>query len=465
MGDFIITRDKISSAISAQFISSVRVSVNKSLQVDYISSKTGNGIVFNDSLTIPIVTFPSGGILTLGPNSIVDLGENSSLCVDVIKPSKSGSPIQINGSLVIDKISPNTGSVLSIGGSLCIEAGKTLLVDRIKSKSGSPIQIDTSLVLDPEVIFVNNIFPSTGSLLSINSSVCVAASGNLAVDTIVSKTGNIPITIDDSLCVTGTLSVNDLSPKTGTLITTNSSLCVNGEIQVDTIRGKSTSTTIDNSLCVNGSLAVNVISSKTGTVLTVNNSLCINGEIQVDTIKGKSTSTTIDNSLCVNGSLAVDVISSKTGTVLTVNNSLIVSDISSSNDLSISSVGSIGLNASSVTVATGAGGFILPHASVNQLTNINTAVTINSTAGLIETQTATTGAQDFDTFLVNNNRVTSSSIVIAILTGYSPGVYGTNGLPVINVNNIGTGAFEIVLINTHDTNALNGTVQIAFLVV
>ncbi len=340
MSDFIVTRDRNLSAVAAKLVNSVRVCVNKSLQVDHISSKSGKGINFNDSLVIPALTFPSGGVFTMGPSSVftlgsgsvINLGANSSLCVDVIKSSSDG-PIQINdsvcitGSLTIDRISPKTGSVLSVGGSLCVEAGRSILVDRIVSKSGGPIQIDASLVLDPEVIFVNNIFPSLGSLVSINSSVCVAASANLAVDTIVSKTGNLPVTIDDSLCVNGTILTDSIAGKTGP-ITFDSSLCINGSLAVDVIKSKTAGpVTIDDSLCVNGSLIVSFIRGKPGTLtLTVDDHLLVTDSLSVDVISPVTGSlVTVDASLCVNGNITGDhLITDLTNTILGQNPGLSV---------------------------------------------------------------------------------------------------------------------------------------------
>ncbi len=162
-----MTRDRTFRALNAQSFKSNKLCVNNSLQVNYISSKSANNIAFN-------------------------------------------GPLCINDSLSVNSITPKSGSALNINGSLCVQEGRTLSVDRIKSKSGAPIQIDASLVLDPEVIFVNNIFPSTGSVVSVNASLCISASRNLAVDTITSKTPNGPITVNDSLCALVGIKTPDL---------------------------------------------------------------------------------------------------------------------------------------------------------------------------------------------------------------------------------------------------------------
>lgn len=101
--------------------------------------------------------------------------------------------------------------------------------------------------------------------------------------------------------------------------------------------------------------------------------------------------------------------------------------------------------------------------TVTQATSITTGVTINSDAGVITTVSATTAALGKSTFTVTNSSVEAGSIVIPAIVNYA-GTYTTNGTPVVTVNNITAGAFDVNLLNVHTTNALSGVVKIAFFV-
>lgn len=102
--------------------------------------------------------------------------------------------------------------------------------------------------------------------------------------------------------------------------------------------------------------------------------------------------------------------------------------------------------------------------TVTQATDINTAVTLNASAGVITTVTPDTLAQVSDTFTVNNTSVLATSVVIAHIVDYG-GAYGTNGLPVVNVDNIAAGSFDIVILNADMDTALGvGPLQIAITV-
>lgn len=100
-------------------------------------------------------------------------------------------------------------------------------------------------------------------------------------------------------------------------------------------------------------------------------------------------------------------------------------------------------------------------ATVTQATSITTPVTINSSIGLITTQTTTAAAGGSPTFTVNNNAVTSSSTILVSINDYS-GIPATNGLPVILITTILNGSFAINIMNCHSVNALNGTLDIVF---
>lgn len=100
---------------------------------------------------------------------------------------------------------------------------------------------------------------------------------------------------------------------------------------------------------------------------------------------------------------------------------------------------------------------------VTQLTSITTGVTLSKPAGVITTVAATTTAAGSSTFTVTNTAVTATSIVSAFIQNYA-GTYATNGFPVVSVNNVTSGAFNIVISNVHATNALNGILKIGFVV-
>lgn len=145
-----------------------------------------------------------------------------------------------------------------------------------------------------------------------------------------------------------------------------------------------------------------------------------------------------------------------TSIVLTAPSISLTSDV---NDINLTS-------ADAVIFATGAGGISFPKATVSQATNINTAVTINSSAGVITTVAATTAVTSADRFTVNNNRVSAASVVHVTLVQYEGGGgYGADGLPAVAVGSISNGAFTIDVINTSTANPLAGAIKIAFTVV
>lgn len=99
--------------------------------------------------------------------------------------------------------------------------------------------------------------------------------------------------------------------------------------------------------------------------------------------------------------------------------------------------------------------------NVTQLTNLSTAVATSASTGVITTVSATTAANSSSSFVVNNPRAISSSTVILTINNYA----GTQGRPVVRANGVTDGQFTVVLTNVDDTNALNGVVKIAYLIV
>ncbi|NBO99908.1 MAG: hypothetical protein EBU90_07235 [Proteobacteria bacterium] len=120
------------------------------------------------------------------------------------------------------------------------------------------------------------------------------------------------------------------------------------------------------------------------------------------------------------------------------------------------------LNTGNFTIAQGSSAN-LGQASITQQTGITNGVTINSTSGVITTVSATITAGSSSSFTVTNSAVRSSSAVIASMGDYS-GTYDTNGVPLIYVDSITNGSFNIRIYNSHATNALNGTLKIKFIV-
>lgn len=116
-----------------------------------------------------------------------------------------------------------------------------------------------------------------------------------------------------------------------------------------------------------------------------------------------------------------------------------------------------------ITLDTGSGGISFPKATVTQLTSLTTGVTVNSTAGVITTVTATLAPNATASFVVTNNRVAATSVVVAGVQTYS-GTFGTNGIPTVAVSAVVAGSFTATLANSHGTAALDGTVDISFLV-
>lgn len=107
----------------------------------------------------------------------------------------------------------------------------------------------------------------------------------------------------------------------------------------------------------------------------------------------------------------------------------------------------------------------MPALAVAQATSITTAVTGNSTVLSITTQAATAAAGASQTFTVNNNLVTAASKIFVEVNSYA-GTFTTNGIPVLNVDNIVAGtSFDIVISNAHSANALNGVLVIKVLII
>lgn len=99
--------------------------------------------------------------------------------------------------------------------------------------------------------------------------------------------------------------------------------------------------------------------------------------------------------------------------------------------------------------------------TATQLTSTTTSVTLAAYNGVITTftQTAATGVSV--TFTVTNSLVVAGDNVRASVVDYA-GTFSTDGIPVVSVDNIIDGAFNIVISNVHAANALSGVLKIGF---
>lgn len=104
-------------------------------------------------------------------------------------------------------------------------------------------------------------------------------------------------------------------------------------------------------------------------------------------------------------------------------------------------------------------------ANVTQLVSINTGVTASGQAGVITTFAAATVAQDNDVFTVTNTLVTATSVILLQLADYSGDFDGTDGTPLVFVDTIAAGSFDIIIYNAHATTPLNGTLDIHYSVI
>lgn len=103
--------------------------------------------------------------------------------------------------------------------------------------------------------------------------------------------------------------------------------------------------------------------------------------------------------------------------------------------------------------ATGAGG------AVTQLTNAATGVTLNKVCGQITTVALTTAAAAEERFTVTNSTVDANDVVALSTT------YNGDGTPVLSVQKMAAGAFDVVISNVHASAAFNAVMVINFVVI
>lgn len=100
----------------------------------------------------------------------------------------------------------------------------------------------------------------------------------------------------------------------------------------------------------------------------------------------------------------------------------------------------------------------LTRSSVSQGTSLTSGVTIYSPAGFIFTlTTGTLATGGSSSFTVSNNAVRADSIILSNIVHH-----GGNGIPVARINNVTEGSFGVSLRNIDLTNAMTGSVKLAF---
>ena len=105
------------------------------------------------------------------------------------------------------------------------------------------------------------------------------------------------------------------------------------------------------------------------------------------------------------------------------------------------------------------------HEAVVQFPNINTGVTLNDFVGVILTVSSTLDPGSSVSFTVTNSYAYTDSVFLVSVIDYS-GTYGTDGFPIVNIDrSASNGQFDIVLINAHGTNLLDGAITINFMIV
>ena len=96
-----------------------------------------------------------------------------------------------------------------------------------------------------------------------------------------------------------------------------------------------------------------------------------------------------------------------------------------------------------------------------QATAANGAATLNQGSGTITTESVTTAAGSSYTLTLGNNQITSKSVILASVANGS----NSQGDPSVQLVTPGSGQATIIIVNRHATQAFNGTLKIAFLVI
>jgi len=108
---------------------------------------------------------------------------------------------------------------------------------------------------------------------------------------------------------------------------------------------------------------------------------------------------------------------------------------------------------------TGQNALNFKQATVTQITNLTTAVSLNGASGIITTVSATTPSLSTETFTVNNTSVSATSVVLVSLSNYS----GSTLPPQVTSSQTVAGSFQIQVSNL-GASALDGALTISFMV-
>lgn len=108
------------------------------------------------------------------------------------------------------------------------------------------------------------------------------------------------------------------------------------------------------------------------------------------------------------------------------------------------------------------GGILLDDGTVTQGTSVTTTVVLDKPAGIVSCFTSTAAAGVHVKFTVTNSFATASSVILANVCDYSGAVDGSAGQPTVYVDNITSGAFDLIVYNSDSTQALAGVVKVAF---
>ncbi len=200
-------------------------------------------------------------------------------------------------------------------------------------------------------------------------------------------------------------------------------------------------------------LSIGAVGSPALTLSSTADSVLISGgEAAVDSVQ-------INSSATASG---IDINSGSNGATIDSSGAIVLTSTQSSSGAI--SIRSSEANAGGVTITCGTGGLtIAPVVNVTQLTNITTAVTANGQSGVITTVSATTGIGATESFTVNNTRVTTSSNIRVKIIGYG-GTPGTDGTPIVTVDNRASGSFQIYISNISTTTPLSNVLNIGYLI-
>lgn len=103
--------------------------------------------------------------------------------------------------------------------------------------------------------------------------------------------------------------------------------------------------------------------------------------------------------------------------------------------------------------------------NLTQITSITTTVASgNGMYATIRTVSSSLAALSTTSFTITNNFCTANSHVLLTIRDYS-GTYMTNGIPQIHATNVNASGFDVIIINSHASNALNGTIQFSFMLI